>query len=125
MKLVELAKHLDEVQDFTWDTESYIKFVLSPLEKAIKEMLNDDPRKAALLALLSSGNEKFHEMADHIQTDIGILKIKTRGCDCGCFLGEKVISTYIESTDNQSSLSAKKTPQKHLFLERRRYKREE
>ena len=120
-----MANHFDEVQDWTWETESYIKFVLSPIEKAVKELLNDDPRKEVLLALLSSGNDKLKEMTDHIQTDIGVLKIKTRGSDCGCCRGEKVISAYIESTDAQPSVSASQTPQRHLFLERRRYKREE
>jgi hypothetical protein len=74
MKLIELAKQMDEVRDWTWDAESYVKFAMSPLEKAIDEMLNDDPRKDALLALLNSGNEKIHEMVDRIQNDIGTLK---------------------------------------------------
>lgn len=123
MKLAELAKHLDEVQDWTWDAESYIKFVLSPLEKAIREMLDDDPRKDALLALLNSGKEKIHEMADCIQKDIGILKIRTRGGETGCLAGEKVIGACIEQTDRPLSVSEVEKPEKHLFLERRRYRR--
>jgi len=122
MKLIELAKQMDEVRDWTWDAESYVKFAMSPLEKAIKEMLNDDPRKNALLALLNSGNEKIHEMADRIQTDIGTLKIRTSGWDSGGFRRERVIAAYIERADKPSSPSAKKAP--HLFIERRRYKRE-
>jgi len=124
VKLAELAKHLDEVQDWTWDAESYIKFAMNPLEKAIKEMLSDDPRKDALLALLNFGNEKIHEMTDRIQTDVGTLKIRTSGGDSGCVLGEKVIGAYIEPTDNPIPVNAQETPQKRLFIERRRYKRE-
>jgi len=124
MKLAEMANHLDEVQDWTWDIEPYIKFVLSPLEKAIKEIPNDDSHRDVLLALLSSGSDKLQEMTDSIQRDIGNLKIKTRSGDCGCFLGEKIIRAYVELTDTQSSVSAQGTNQKHLFLERRHAKRE-
>jgi len=124
MKLAEMANHLDEVQDWTWNIEPYIKFVLNPLEKAIKELPNDDSRRDVLLALLSAGKDKLQEMTDSIQRDIGQLKIKTRNGNCGCFLGEKVIRAYVESTDKQSPVSAQETTRKHLFLERRRAKRE-
>ena len=124
MTLKEMANHFEEVQEWTWDMESYIKFVLSPLEKAIKEEMSDDPRKDVLLALLSCENEKLLEMMDCIQRDLGKMKIKTRGADRGCLLGEKVVNVSIESTDNQPSMSEKKVPQRHLFLERRHYNRE-